>query len=985
MAGGFDNLSLDDFKRLSDTINEAKELIKLQERLLKQSLAMEEQIIRQRTAGLKEYNDVYSKLLNGVAEAQEGLSREMFKVTEAGKAAADNVEKAAKNTAHNTAGSNKAYTTVTKEQQKELGTAETASASRIVERFNLIAKKQKDIHDKSKAASDAETNAAILQLDLEEARSATRADAVKKYADKEIQLQKTLTDLTVSRLQSEEDQRSKMRTTQISHIQEMATAELRAQELVNEIRAEQDYYSTEEAALVRARQINAINEAAALNAFKKQMDEERREAEFRAMEANAGVLHEADVARINEWLALRYEGEEALQEFKAKYLKKQIEDEQKRREKEEKQERDREKERHKAQKSQSSAVIAGAVSLNGFNKENNVDKRIESLKELRKEAVDDGADKNTVNLAIAIKSLSSLAQQLENKMEEIASNKSAVDTRLQGSSSETWAGSYWDQIVHDMTSISSINPYFKQEDFANKIKEFVDIGIAFDLEQRAFLATISNKIATTFEAADGTLLRLIRIQQADSTAGRLGMEAALNSFLNNMYENTEYLKQVASSVRSSLAEMEALMEGAEAAEVEYQVQKWLGSLYSVGMSQDAVSKISNTLGQIAAGQIEGLNGDGAGNLLIMAANEAGLSIADILTEGLDASNTNKLMQAVVNYLADIAESTKDNRVVQQQLANVFGVRASDLKAATNLASKDSVSAISSNSMTYDSMLGYLTAMAGSMGQRTSMGEMMTNIWNNVNYSLAGSMASNPISYFMYKIASLLDSTTGGIAIPAISVVGNMVDLETTVADLIRVASVGTGVLGSLGSLVSGLTNSFSGVAMLEQLGIKTGAEIAITPRGGGFSGNIGAAGGTVSESGYWAGNASSNDIKNSTMQEANDTKKQLMVEAQEEAEANEVTVLNETVLKIYELLDDVAHGNGCFKVKVEGYGLTKAGTSSGSIGGVNALNNLSSNPNSSISGTSLSGSGSSANLASGGVNSAGISGSIDFGGWTTAF
>ncbi len=68
-------------------------------------------------------------------------------------------------------------------------------------------------------------------------------------------------------------------------------------------------------------------------------------------------------------------------------------------------------------------------------------------------------------------------------------------------------------------------------------------------------------------------MRLVRIQQQDTTAGRLGMEAALNEFLNNMYETTEYMNSVAKSVRSSLEEMEALTGAATATEIEYQMQK----------------------------------------------------------------------------------------------------------------------------------------------------------------------------------------------------------------------------------------------------------------------------------------------------------------------------------------------------------------------------------------------------------------------------
>jgi hypothetical protein len=532
-----------------------------------------------------------------------------------------------------------------------------------------------------------------------------------------------------------------------------------------------------------------------------------------------------------------------------------------------------------------------------------------------------------------------------------------------------------------MTSVGAVNPYYKQETFANNIKELVNRGISFDLKQRAFLMTIQDKIATTFDVADGTLLRLIRIQQEDSTAGRLGMESALNSFLNNMYENTEYLKQVADGVRSNLEEMQALMEGAEGAEVEYQVQKWLGSLYSVGMSQNATQGISDALGKIAAGEIEGLTNGGAGNLLVMAANDAGLSIADILTDGINSSDTNKLLNAAVKYLAELSDSAKDNKVVQQQLANVFGVKASDLRAATNLVLPGSTNTIYGNSMTYSSMMGQLSKMAGSMGSRTSMAEMMTNFWENGQYSLAGSMASNPVSYFIYKMASVVDDAAGGIDLPFINVMGYGVDLNTTVSDLMRVAAVGTGLLGSIGPLISGLGSSFSGQAMLNKMGIGASSGLAVTPRGdGGFGGGMTGGGSqTTSGSGY-VGNSSGSDIKDSTIQESKDSKKQQMIEAKEEEEANKVDILNTTVVQIYELLNDVVQGNSTFRVKVEGYGLTNAGGAGGAQGGIRALNN---GIGAGSSGAGVSGGASSGSLTSGSSNSSSVSGSVDFGSWTT--
>ena len=125
----------------------------------------------------------------------------------------------------------------------------------------------------------------------------------------------------------------------------------------------------------------------------------------------------------------------------------------------------------------------------------------------------------------------------------------------------------------DIRKVAGVSPLIKQESVVSNLEKLVGQGISFDVEQRAFLETIKDKIATTFEAADGTLLRLVRIQQQDTTAARLGMESALTSFLNNMYETTEYMQSVAKSVRNSLQEAEALMGSKSAAAFEYQVQK----------------------------------------------------------------------------------------------------------------------------------------------------------------------------------------------------------------------------------------------------------------------------------------------------------------------------------------------------------------------------------------------------------------------------
>lgn len=861
------------------------------------------------------------------------------------------------------------------ENASELPDVDRVSAEGIVEKLKAFNGKTTEEQLNIITNAKKQEEAIVKLTQLEDLRRKNREAANKAYADSEQALHDKLTELSLIRLQAQKDsdeqreyQSAKIKDIQIANIQEVTEAEINAQRLINDIEAERVYYTknADEYGELRERKARTDGIQKSTGQQQKAKNDFISKEELKAKRKNNGILDIEEAKRIRELADKKFKFDvESLD----KLTKKRVE-----------------REAYEEAKKRGSQLVNNLNTLTS----GSWYERKEAMHNLTHDEagnIDSGKIASEIGATITIElgkvlhGLSDFAKKLNSTIDEVGSYKSAIDTRLQGSSMQTSEGSYWDQITKDMMSIGAVNPYFKQSDFAANIKSLVDQGITFDLEQRAFLMTIQNKIANTFEVADGTLLKLIRIQQEDTTAGRLGMEAALNAFLNNMYENTEYLKQVADNVRGSLAEMQSLMAGAEAAEVEYQVQKWLGSLYSVGMSDTAVNSISTALGQIAAGQIEGLTNGGAGNLLIMAANEAGLSIADILTEGINSEKTNELMQAVVNYLAEIAESSKGNNVIQQQLADVFGVKASDLRAATNLAAKNSVSAIYGNTIynssnSYESMLSYLTTMAGSIGDRTSLSEKMTNIWENVQYSMASSMANNPVTYLLYKVASVLDDTTGGIAIPAISVFGNMVDLHTTVADLMRVGAMAGGVIGSFGDLISGLNNSFSGQAMLNQLGISSGSGIAVTPRGDGSIFIQTGGGSSSSSSSGYVGNASSSDIKNSTMQEAADSKKQLMVEAQEEEEANQINVLNATVLKIYELLDDVAHGNSYFRVKVDNYGLTRTGGSSAQ-GGVNALGNLSGGSE----GTGSSSSGSS--LSSGGVNYGGINGSIDLSGWTT--
>lgn len=725
-----------------------------------------------------------------------------------------------------------------------------------------------------------------------------------------------------------------------------------------------------------------------------------KELEARARESGQQLSEEEyqrELANIKRRSAVEFKDKKFTTErlFEMERERRKKDEEEKRKEAEKKaKEKEEAKEKHVSEQRNK---LTAAVNGDGL-EDNSLLGRFKAVKEVwEDEETGEKGLKKAAAMAGAI--ATDVLKKLESSIEAIAAKKGLVDTRLHGSKMDTTFGSYWDKIVHDITAVGAVNPYFKQEDFAKNIEDLVAKGIAFDVEQRAFLLTIKDKIATTFDVADGTLLRLIRLQQADSSAGRLGMEAALNAFLNEMYETTEYLTDVASGIRGSLEEMQALMEGDAAVEVEYQVQKWLGSLYSVGMSKTAVEGIAGALGKIAAGDIDGLTNNGAGNLLVMAANDAGLSIADILVKGINASDTNKLLQATVNYLASIAKTSEDNKVVQQQLANVFGVQASDIRAAVNLSTN--TGDVYSETLSYDNMISTLEKMASTMALRTSMGEMMTNVWTNGSYTIAGAMASNPIAYITYKLAGLLDATTGGfLPLPHLTGFGTGIDLHTSVSDLMRAGAIGAGIIGSLGSIISGLSNSFDGKKMLTQMGITSEGGLQVVERGGGGGVGALASGGqqSTSSSGY-AGNSNGNDVANSTQQSAEDDGKKKVVEAMEEREEDRVDLINVNVLRIYKLLYDVVNGKDALRVKIDSYGLTglnnlKFGamgglggaesSASGSVGG-GGLSSSSDGSSGGAGGSSFGGGagGSSGTGGSGVSGDGGAGGTMTLGGWTT--
>ena len=389
-----------------------------------------------------------------------------------------------------------------------------------------------------------------------------------------------------------------------------------------------------------------------------------------------------------------------------------------------------------------------------------------------------------------------MANAINNAISSYAKFQTSINARLQGVSSFSEATNVLSKVA--------FSPLLNAEDLYSNLQSLVDSGIVTNVEQRAMFQTVKDGIAKTFDVTDAALLRMIRLQRNDSTAARLGLEAYLNRFLNVYVENTEYLTSTFDSVASSLFEASALLGQANSTaaslEFEYIVQKWLGTLTGLGLSDNAANSIATAIGQLGSGEVD----NSMESLMVMAASRANMSYAEMLHQGVTASEANKLLKSIVQYLQELAGY--DSNIVKNQLSKIFGVTVSDLIAVTNL-SEESIKKIENDILTYDQMYGELEYQFQQLPGRLGIANLLENAFNNLTYQIGMSIGSNAASFAAWKITDLIHSATGGINIPYISAMGTGLDLEVTVERLIQLGLVGIATLGNIGNIISGVASA----------------------------------------------------------------------------------------------------------------------------------------------------------------------------------
>lgn len=409
----------------------------------------------------------------------------------------------------------------------------------------------------------------------------------------------------------------------------------------------------------------------------------------------------------------------------------------------------------------------------------------------------------------------SLSEAAENAVKNVAGALSkAVDayldvyTRYMTSINARIQGAYADMDYESLEKVIRSNtagsPFVKYADTLENLNKLVNEGTAVNLTQRAFLATISDKIATTFDATDATLLRLIRLQQNDTTAARLGMEAELTKLFNYYFSDTSYLSQAFDNVTSALTDLSSQLSATNSVEFDYIVQKWLGALGSVGVDSGTLTNLASAINALGTGQVDYLSSNStAQNLLVLAANRVGLDYGQMLLDGVSSTDVNTLLYGIIDYIQDTVQGA--NNVVKAQYAQLFGLSVADINAFANI-SDEVIESLYESGMTYQDTLVSLNQQLSQVGNRMHLSEMINNVLDNVMATTGTTIAGNAGLYGTYKAFDLLESITGGIHIPTITVLGSGITLPDSIEGMAKSAILGIGTIASLVSAISNWTN-----------------------------------------------------------------------------------------------------------------------------------------------------------------------------------
>lgn len=427
------------------------------------------------------------------------------------------------------------------------------------------------------------------------------------------------------------------------------------------------------------------------------------------------------------------------------------------------------------------------------------------------------------------KALNSITQKMSNAIDAYSEYKGKIDARLQTLTGTTEKS--FDSINSTLQASMQTTGYVSYTDVIKNIDKLSSEGIAYNIEERAFLQTVSEKMVASFEATNANLTRMIRLQQADMTRIMLGNEATLTQLFNEYFEDTSYLADnVADSVAGQVFDASATMDVENSSAFQFAVQKWLGALYEVGASDSTVSQIAQAINMLGTGQSSQFTESPVSTLLNMAIARSDFSLADVLNQGLNVDFIDSMMTSMITLLTDIKENTS-SQVTLSAYADVFGISMSDLRAFANL--KEDIVDLQGYNQTAEQAEAEVKNQLKLLEQRTTIAEKIDNIIENFSYIVGENIADNTVQYILYRTGDIVRELGEG------TVVG--------LAGIASQLASGAWALNEYGKKVGGIGATFSTSAseegsswsILDALGVGWIKDVI------GFVGNVKTALGTV--------------------------------------------------------------------------------------------------------------------------------------------
>lgn len=368
------------------------------------------------------------------------------------------------------------------------------------------------------------------------------------------------------------------------------------------------------------------------------------------------------------------------------------------------------------------------------------------------------------------------------------------------------SGTTYKEAVEKLNSAIGSTGLAKMSNVLSQMSSLTAKGIVANVEQKAFLASIKDGIISTFDIADSTMLRIIKLQGEESTTNRMVMQASLRDYLNQQYQNSQYIVENYKQVSDSLLEATSLLTSSMSLSLESTVQKWMGSLSSVGLSTNAVNSLAQAIGYLGSGDLQGMASSGVQKLVMMGANRAGLSYSDMLIGGVSAENAEALMAGMVAYLGGLS----GNNVILSEYAKIFGVSVSDIVAAKNATKELESIRGSTIAYTESALSQYLTDYSNTLQEVPSV--LYDALMDNMFFGMGTNVASSRFGYASYKVGGLLSSIGNDISKSGeaiVSTVGTVMNVAGIAAQLLAAFGVtsGKGIKGVMKTL-TGLGDSF---------------------------------------------------------------------------------------------------------------------------------------------------------------------------------